>query len=377
MEKSLGPRAPALQTGLSSEQITPKDATLTSDPLVGAFLFPNAWKDAERFRHLVSDLRRFGINAIFTESDEYDEGAIAIAKDAGLSFYAGIACFSDHGSNFRELAGRPELWPILETGERRPQMEWYVGVTPSDRTYQRGILSKLRTIVTNYQVDAVFLDFIRWPLHWEIELRPGQPRPLDSSFDAGTLALFGQATGITLPTDLSSVAQRAEWIRKSRPQEWTDFKCQVIRDFVGEARQIIKRARPGAAIGLFYVPDVDGRTEALTGQRLSELAPLTDLVAPMLYHNILLRPPSWVGDALSRVVKVVGSGKTLPVVQADSNRDTNVPGDWGPAMSIENWQATLAAVYQHRNDLAGVLVFPGTSLVGNGRGRLLRNSLTN
>ena len=40
----------------------------------------------------------------------------------------------------------------------------------------------------------------------------------------------------------------------------------------------------------------------------------------MLYHNILLQPPSWVAPTLAPVVKVAGK-KTLPVLQADSNRD--------------------------------------------------------
>jgi hypothetical protein len=96
----------------------------------------------------------------------------------------------------------------------------------------------------------------------------------------------------------------------------------------------------------------------------------------MLYHNILLRPPGWVGEALSKFVNGAGAGKTLPVVQADSNRDTKVPGDWGPPMSLENWKATLAEVRGNFDGLGGILVFPGTSLVGNGRGTMMRNMLS-
>ena len=90
----------------------------------------------------------------------------------------------------------------------------------------------------------------------------------------------------------------------------------------------------------------------------------------MLYHNILLRPSSWIGAALAEVVRVAGQ-KTLPVLQADSNRDPGLAADWGPPMSIEHWRATLAEV-AGRWDLAGLVAFPGVSLVGNGRGELLR-----
>jgi hypothetical protein len=345
---------------------------LRTDRLIGAFLFPGAWQDAESFRRLVWELRDFGINAVVTESDEYDEAAIALVHEAGLRFFAGIACFSDHASEFREITKRPELWPILETGKRRPQMEWYVGITPTDRAHQENVLQKIRSIATRYPVDGLFLDFIRWPLHWEIELRPGQPRPLDSSFDATTLKQFEESSGLQLPPNAAAVAARPDWIRERHRREWVDFKSGVISKFVEEARRVLKKEREEAPLGLFFVPEVDGQTEGLTGQRLSELAPLSDFIAPMLYHNILLRPPTWVGEALSDVVKVAGS-KTLPVVQADSNRDTNAPGDWGPPMTLENWQATLAEVRDNFDNLSGVIVFPGTSLVGNGRGEFLRN----
>ena len=54
------------------------------------------------------------------------------------------------------------------------------------------------------------------------------------------------------------------------------------------------------------MPDVNGLTEPLTGQRTRDLAQLVDWIAPMLYHNILLQPPGWVVPTLASVVKVTG-----------------------------------------------------------------------
>jgi hypothetical protein len=343
---------------------------LTSDRLVAAFVFPEAWRDRSRFRALLAAFGDYGVNALLTETDSYEEAAIDAAHEAGLRFYAGIACFSDHATNFRKIVERPELWPVLETGERRPQMEWYVGITPTDRRQQREVLSAIQSVAATYPIDGLFLDFVRWPLHWEIEFRPGHPPPLDSSFDPGTLSMFEEATGIQLTPDTIPAEARADWILKRQLPEWVDFKCGVISKFVGEAHAILKGARQDAALGLFVVPEVDGRTESLTGQRLRDLAPLADFVAPMLYHNILLRPSSWISEALAAVVPVAG-GKTLPVLQVDSNRDPALAADWGPPMSSEDWRATLSEV-AGRKDLAGLAVFPGDSLVRNGRGRLLR-----
>jgi hypothetical protein len=306
-----------------------------------------------------------------TESNSYDLRTVDAVHKAGLRFFAGIACFSDHASNFHSLRKRPELTPILENGDRRPQMEWYVGMSPTDRRRQKEVLAKIRSIARSYPVDGVFLDFARWPLHWEIELRPERDRPLDSSFDAATLAMFEEAMG-ALPRDLKTTSALAAWIRRNRLGEWVEFKCRVVNDFVSEAQSALKETNANAELGIYVVPDVNGLTEPLTGQRIKDLAPLVDWIAPMLYHNILLQPPTWIASALAPVVKVAGK-QTLAVLQADSNRGPDVSGDWGPPMSDADWSETLSQVTA-RDDIGGLIVFPGMALMGE-RGASLRAAL--
>ena len=95
------------------------------------------------------------------------------------------------------------------------------------------------------------------------------------------------------------------------------FKCKVVNEIVGEARGAQKHAKAAAELGIYVAPDVNGLTEPLTGQRNKELAPLVDWIAPMLYHNILLQPPTWVESTLASVVKVAGK-RTLPVFASRS-----------------------------------------------------------
>jgi hypothetical protein len=92
----------------------------------------------------------------------------------------------------------------------------------------------------------------------------------------------------------------------------------------------------------------------------------------MLYHNILLQPTAWIASTLDSVVAVAGK-KTLPVLQADSNRDPAVVGDWGPPMSDADWSETLSKVAKWSN-IGGLLVFPGMALLGE-RGASLRATL--
>lgn len=340
-------------------------------PIVGAFVLPDFWENLDRVKDGFARLRDCGVNAIMTESDSYELSALDAAHNAGLRFFAGVACFSDHASNFRSLRKRPELWPVLENGQRRQQMEWYVGMSPTDRSRQVEALEEIKSIARSYPVDGIFLDFVRWPLHWEIELRPGRDKPLDSSFDAATLAMFEEATG-ALPRNLETTSALAAWIGRNRLDEWVEFKCKVVNDFVSEARNVLKEARTDAELGLYAVPNVNGLTEPLTGQRIKDLAPLVDWIAPMLYHNILLQPPTWIASTLAPVVKIAGK-KTLPVLQADSNRNPDVSGDWGPPMSDDDWSQALSQVVA-RDDIGGLIVFPGTAL-RDGRGASLRAAL--
>jgi hypothetical protein len=344
---------------------------LLANPIVGAFVFPDFWENTFGANSKLAHLRGCGVNAIMTESESYEIAAVEAAHKAGFRFFAGVACFSDHASNFCSLRKRPELWPLLENGQRRPQMEWYVGMPPTDRSRQEVALAEIKSIARSYPVDGIFLDFARWPLHWEIELRPGRDRPLDSSFDAATLAMFEVATG-ALPRDLVTTSARAAWIRRTRLAEWVEFKCKVVTDFVSEAREALKEAKADAELGIYVAPDVNGLTEPLTGQRVKDLAPLVDWIAPMAYHNILLQPPSWVASALAPVVKVAGK-KTVPVLQADSNRGSDVGGDWGPPMSDADWGEALSQVVG-RSEIGGLIVFPGIALMG-GRGASLRAAL--
>jgi hypothetical protein len=344
---------------------------LAFSSIVGAFVFSDFWENSRWVDSNLTYLRDCGVNAIMTESVSYTLPMLDATHKAGLRFFAGVACFSDHASNFRSLNQRPERWPVLENGELRPQMEWYVGMSPTDRRRQEEALAEIKSIARMYPVDGVFIDFARWPLHWEIELRPGRERPLDSSFDAATLARFEETTG-ALPRDLDTPSARAAWIRQNRLAQWVEFKCKVVTDFVSEARNALKETKAELELGMYVVPDVNGLTEPLTGQRLKDLARLVDWIAPMLYHNILLQPPSWVASTLAPVVKVAGK-KSLPVLQADSNRDPAAVGDWGPPMSDANWDETLSQV-AGRSDIGGLIIFPGMALMGE-RGALLREML--
>ena len=346
------------------------------DRIVGAFIFPDVWQQWTRdeAKYHLEDLAGFGVNAIFTESETYRDDLIELAHEQGFRWFGAIACFSDHAHDHQLLRQRPELWPVEESGRPRPQMEWYIGVTPTFHDYNQSILEMAQRLARDHPLDGLFLDFIRWPIHWELEARAGAAPPTQSSFDPHTLKRFQEETGIALPGNLTDVADRARWILTYHGGEWREFKCSVITDFVAQAVVGIRAVRgDDLMVGLYAPPlPLDG-LESWAGQRLSQLAALVDVISPMAYHAILHRSPQWVGEVIADLSAQVPH-PLLPVVQVDSEEGKESGADWGPPIPLEEWERVVRLV-SDAPAVLGLVAFTGTALLSNGRGERLRRAL--
>ena len=345
-------------------------------PNISAFIFPTvmeAWDDQEldrRFRML----QDFGVTGIATESDTYQDRLIEKVHNLGMKFIASISCFSNHGEANRILQERPELHPILENGERRPLMEWYMGITPTYKDYSQSRLDLLESIIRQHDVDGMWLDFVRWPLHWELEIRPGKPEPLQSSFDPHTVGRFLEFANLEIPGGVQSIPQQARWILDQHRDQWTDFKCATITRFVAQVKECVDSTRPEVVTGVFLVPAPDNERAYLVGQRESELAPLVDFLSPMAYHPVLHRTPDWAIGVVNEMVRR-GYGKVLPVYQVDSAEGAELGADFGPPVPVDEWRK-LTCNAAERDDIAGMTAFTGTALFADNRGGILGECLT-
>lgn len=343
---------------------------------IAAFIFPHimaAWSPAERDRNFRS-LKDWGVNTISTESEAYSRELIDLAHSLDMRFVGGISCFSEHGRANKPLEERPELHPILETGERRPLMEWYIGVTPTFDDYNTAQLDRLDRIMRDHELDGMWLDFIRWPLHWELELRPGEPEPLQSSFDPHTVSRFLEQANLELPADTKTIPQQARWILDHHRDQWTDFKCATLATFVAQARERVKTRRPQADFGLYLVPAPDDQRAYWVGQRVRDLSPHVDYLSPMAYHPILHQNPAWVSEVIDDIVKLA-PGKILPVLQVDSAEGEAFGADFGPPVPVGEWRELACAVAK-RDDTEGLAAFTGTALFADHRGAILGECLS-
>ena len=273
----------------------------------------------------VALLRAWGSTAIFGGYD--DPALVEAVHAAGMRVYAEFGCFVGAGWWEKLPASRP----ITETGEPLPQEGWYCGVNPAAPQVRQERLEALARLITDYAVDGVWLDFIRWPCHWGVPA-PSLPR---ASFDPDTLAAFSQDTGIEIPP--GDIPTRARIVLDHHADEWTAWRCRQITAWVAEVKALLRRIRPGAILGLFGVPwrlaDQDGAILTVIGQDYRALGQYVDVFSPMVYHWMCGYPPAWIGEVVQEVHELSGQ-PVWPIVQSVDAPAPLAPEEYGECLDI-------------------------------------------
>jgi hypothetical protein len=273
----------------------------------------------------VALLRSWGSTAIFGgyENAEF----VAAAKDAGLKVYAEFGCFV-HKRWWDEF---PESRPLTDGGVPLEPDEWYYGVNPSTPVVRRKLLEALERLLEKHAVDGVWLDFIRWPCHWESPT-PYFPR---TSFDKPTLDRFGADTGVELATHDPVAA--AQQLLSQFEKEWTAWRCEQITSWVADAKRLIERVHPDALLGLFGVPwrlsDYDAAILDVIGQDYRALGSYVDVFSPMVYHVMCGRPVAWIGQVIQHV-KALSGKPVWPIIQSVDEPKPLAAEEYGRALDV-------------------------------------------
>ncbi|MBM3499199.1 MAG: hypothetical protein FJX74_11070 [Armatimonadetes bacterium] len=249
------------------------------------------------------------INAVFVNHGELTPELIRRCRREGAKVYAEFGVFA--GATTAEKY--PELWPLNEKGERQARDDWYLGLCPNVAWYREEQLRLIGEYAATHEIDGLWLDFIRYPGHWEVR----EPRLEQGCFNEACLEAFSRRAGIELPP--GSLERRAEFILADHAAEWTRFKCESIRDFCRDARRVLKAERPNALLGAFVVPwtesDHSDAIHRIVAQDFALLAPELDVLSPMSYHAMCARPVEWIGQFTEYLAKQTGR-EIWPVVQA-------------------------------------------------------------
>jgi hypothetical protein len=273
----------------------------------------------------VQVLRSWGNTAIFGGYE--DPAFVDAAHEVGMPVYAEFGCFV--GERWWDEV--PASRPITAEGVPLEAEGGYYGVNPTLPQVRREHLQALEKLLTVRAIDGVWLDFIRWPCHWEVH-DPILPR---TSFDPNTLARFRQELETDLPD--GGVETVARTVLDRYAEEWTAWRCAQITSWVAEARAVLERVRPGALLGLFGVPwrlaDREGAILTVIGQDYRALGQYVDVFSPMVYHVMCGHEPDWIGEVAAEVHAL--SGKPVwPIVQS-VDQPTPLPAEeYGQALDV-------------------------------------------
>ncbi|BAQ61488.1 FenI [Geminocystis sp. NIES-3708] len=180
------------------------------------------------------------------------QASIELAHERGMELHAWAWIFAAANQGHNRILGQPEnyLGPVLsrnpswvlkdqkgEVFNRTPGFK-KAFLDPANPQVRRYLLALLEEIATNYNVDGIQLDYIRYPFQDGITKQ-------NFGYTDVSRNLFKQTYGID-PKNIKP--NSPAW------SQWTGFRIRQITSFVSETSQLIKSKRPDLVISTAVFP---------------------------------------------------------------------------------------------------------------------------
>ncbi|PWC05325.1 hypothetical protein [Agromyces badenianii] len=321
----------------------------------GVFLQVSTLDDPSTARSLVASAARHGLSHVFVEHRQPPRWLTDACHAWGMQLIVSMACFFEDDLEVSERSATVE--PISAEGRSRPRLEWYTGAVPTDGGIADGLAARAVALLLSSGADGIGLDFIRWPMHWELELRTPGPRLGEYSFDERTVALFCAETGLDLPRNDPAAA--AQIILGSFEEEWRAFRTKTITDVVQRVSGSIRAVRPDAWVGAFLVPQEEFERSAAVGQSAAQLAPYVDALLPMAYHSIIHQDVGLASRMFADVRLHADGPAVVPVVQTTADPHFAGAADWGSPFDFDDLVPELGRLADTGH---GFVLFPAEGL---------------
>ena len=258
----------------------------------------------------------------------------------------------------RYLKDHPDAAPIGVDGKVCPPPQGWQGICPTHGGYRRFRMDAFRTLLSEYEIDGIWLDYHHSHASWERAV-PDMP---DTCFCERCIGQFKRETKTSLPSE--STQQLARRILEGHKDTWVQWRCGVFTDWVREFRSIIDQTRPKALLGTFHCPWTDTQFDGALGNKLAidlkAQAQYIDVFSIMPYHarfghaadpSWISRQTAWLGEYLGIKGEPGERHRIWPIVQLS---------DWGESVSVDQVRAVLD--HGTRRPATGVMVFNWGSL---------------
>lgn len=249
------------------------------------FFGPDKAAAVEKMRTTLDEYARAGINTLIMLVKD-TSGHVYYASETGVPAPAWnwdfLRVFLDEAKK-RKMEVHPWFCVFPESamlGQVRQHPEWLIRspkgemvgavnpALPAAREYERNLMLE---VVRKYDVGWVHLDYIRYPC---------EPTEPFFSFDAETLRLFREDTGIDMAAVKSRDTGNPAW------NVWLRWNTDRVSVFVRELRTALKATGRKVKISAAVFPDAVNARVAI-GQDWAGWARegLVDMLNPMLYTN--------------------------------------------------------------------------------------------
>lgn len=245
--------------------------------------------------NIVDKIVKSGVNEVSIKWEHWDQALIDLLRSNKIKIYAEVSLFV-HEEMWQKY---PDSRPIDRDGTPMEPINWYYGVCPNHSKVQEEKLSIIDQVIDSIGIDGIWLDFIRYPCHWE-EVR--NSNITEYCFCARCLEKFDK--------DVGGTPEGEDWIR---------WKCHQITDFVQEVRNRIKVSNKNIQLGIFAVPWAEysygNAIHKIVCQDFRELAKYIDLFGVMTYHRLTEQSISWIGEVVEHVAQVTQKS-VIPLIQS-------------------------------------------------------------
>jgi len=261
------------------------------------------------------ELSQLGVNAVFVHSGSINQHMVEKLQAAGIRLFAEFATLNGKGY----VENNPDAWPVNERGQKVEQASWFMGVCPTHADFRKYRMDQLRDLIRKYDLDGVWMDYVHWHAQFE------EPEPIlpETCFCSSCLSAFEKSTGQHVSGN--TISEKAQWILENQESAWRDWRCRVIQSWAMEMRDLLKKEKPDALLGIYHCPweddAFDGARRRILGLDYDMLRDVVDVFSPMVYHGRMGKSPEWVKQNIewfNRRVKIKKGKfpKVWPIVQA-------------------------------------------------------------
>jgi len=194
------------------------------------------------------------------------EAAVAIAHERNMELHAWMWVFAAGNQRHNAILNLPTdyLGPVLNLhpewsaytneGEPIPRGQTKPFFDPANPRLRSYLLQMVDEIITNYDVDGLQLDYIRYPFQ-----DPGADRTYGYGLEARRQ--FRRLTGVD-PVDLTPrvdpwLPARERERQRSLWDRWTEFRMEQVTTFVADTSKLVRSKRPDITLStaVFAIPE--------------------------------------------------------------------------------------------------------------------------